>query len=107
LLLLASEAAKALVLVFMMKRNQKTTAAPALRYISKSNCWLMTATVVKQNDCCGDLELLAFGLLVLLFVLGYEKKQVKSTVCNDGYDHTNMTAPLPVCSAKLSMFGPG
>ena len=22
-------------------------------------------------------------------------------------DHTNMTAPLPVCSAKLSMFGPG
>ena len=25
----------------------------------------------------------------------------------DGYDHTNMTAPLPVRSAKLSMFGPG
>ena len=24
-----------------------------------------------------------------------------------GNDHTNMTAPLPVCSAKLSMFGPG
>ena len=24
-----------------------------------------------------------------------------------GYDHTNMTAPLPVCSAKLSMFGLG
>ena len=23
-----------------------------------------------------------------------------------GNDHTNMTAPLPVCSAKLSMFGP-
>ena len=27
--------------------------------------------------------------------------------CNCGNDHTNMTAPLPVCSAKLSMFGPG
>lgn len=26
---------------------------------------------------------------------------------HDGYDHTNMTAPLPVRSAKLSMFGPG
>eukprot|EP00980_Cylindrotheca_fusiformis_P005807 scaffold1223_cov119-Cylindrotheca_fusiformis.AAC.10 len=25
----------------------------------------------------------------------------------DGNDHTNMTAPLPVRSAKLSMFGPG
>lgn len=24
-----------------------------------------------------------------------------------GYDHTNMTAPLPVCSAKLSIVGPG
>jgi hypothetical protein len=24
-----------------------------------------------------------------------------------GNDHTNMTAPLPVRSAKLSMFGPG
>jgi hypothetical protein len=24
-----------------------------------------------------------------------------------GYDHTNMTAPIPVCSAKISMFGPG
>ena len=24
-----------------------------------------------------------------------------------GIDHTNMTAPLPVCSAKLSMFGSG
>jgi hypothetical protein len=104
LLLLASEVAKALVLVFIMKRNQKTTAAPALRSIGKSNGWLMTATVVKQNDCCGDLQLatcdlrlatcdlrlatcdlrlatcdlrLAIGLLVLLFVLGYENKQVK------------------------------
>ena len=26
---------------------------------------------------------------------------------SSGNDHTNMTAPLPVCSAKLSMFGPG
>jgi hypothetical protein len=26
---------------------------------------------------------------------------------NHENDHTNMTAPLPVRSAKLSMFGPG
>eukprot|EP00980_Cylindrotheca_fusiformis_P029460 scaffold23479_cov143-Cylindrotheca_fusiformis.AAC.10 len=28
-------------------------------------------------------------------------------LCDIGNDHTNMTAPLPVRSAKLSMFGPG
>jgi hypothetical protein len=30
----------------------------------------------------------------------------KFGICREN-DHTNMTAPLPVCSAKLSMFGPG
>ena len=30
-----------------------------------------------------------------------------ATILASRNDHTNMTAPLPVCSAKLSMFGPG
>ena len=35
---------------------------------------------------------------------GFIKLLASPTV---GIDHTNMTAPLPVCSAKLSMFGSG
>eukprot|EP00980_Cylindrotheca_fusiformis_P010643 scaffold2366_cov115-Cylindrotheca_fusiformis.AAC.17 len=35
----------------------------------------------------------------------YELQKSSSTT-TDGNDHTNMTAPLPVRSAKLSMFGP-
>ena len=38
---------------------------------------------------------------------GGEEIVVQAASCGSGNDHTNMTAPLPVCSAKLSMFGPG
>ena len=32
---------------------------------------------------------------------------VVKSYCTDRNDHTTVTAPLPVCSAKLSTVGPG
>jgi hypothetical protein len=38
-------------------------------------------------------------------VIQLEVRVKKSEFCREGYDYTNMTAPLPVCPAKLSMLG--
>ena len=45
-----------------------------------------------------------FHSIRFLFVCGITTYALSTSGAND---HTNMTAPLPVCSAKLSMFGPG
>ena len=56
--------------------------------------------MVLEIPCDGPQELLfcSYVFLALLYL---------TTLFVDGYDHTNMTAPLPVRSAKLSLFGPG
>ena len=57
--------------------------------------WLLSVLIVCLLWSCG---------CVLLCIC------ICCTVCSRAKgrnDHTNMTAPLPVCSAKLSMFGPG
>eukprot|EP00980_Cylindrotheca_fusiformis_P016956 scaffold5159_cov112-Cylindrotheca_fusiformis.AAC.10 len=60
---------------------------------------------------CGIITALAIykrgekGLAAL--VLNSEMLHMLQPITSDGNDHTNMTAPLPVRSAKLSMFGPG
>ena len=46
---------------------------------------------------CGCIGQLLLGQMVIQLTTAFRSRN----------DHTNMTAPHPVCSAKLSMFGPG
>ena len=57
---------------------------------------------VDRARVCSAVSRLSFGV-------GDEEKSVcvtgtKVSTPPFRFDHTNMTAPLPVCSAKLSMF---
>ena len=52
-----------------------------------------------------DVEIMMM-LCLSVFFADFEKYIINHVSPDVGNDHTNMTAPLPVCSAKLSMFGP-
>jgi hypothetical protein len=62
---------------------------------------------IKNKNCFGGpsdgAEVSFLELAVRSLELEYMNLPRSSDIRND---HTNMTAPLPVCSAKLSMFGP-
>jgi hypothetical protein len=66
-------------------------------------CWLVGYFAVLLG--------VASGLVLLfcaVFVLRLRAQKLKEKVVMERRnDHTTMTAPLPVCSAKLSIVGPG
>jgi hypothetical protein len=70
-------------------------------------CWFVGYFAVLLGVAICNLQLLWCCYFVMFCsALAYRKSKTKLVLaCRN--DHTTMTAPLPVCSAKLSIVGPG
>ena len=97
---------------------QSSTSAHVLlkTWHAMASCWEEAHPGFGQSVCALGLMCLRglslfCGLILFLFVLRCFQKQLHVYILRvlpiSRNDHTTVTAPLPVCSAKLSTVGPG